>query len=255
MGTLRRTTVAASPLDNPAEVEAWPMRSASITAGGALLLMAALGPFGYLVAVEGLVTPGDAARTAADITASTGLFRFGILAMFGVVALDVVVAWALYRVFLPAGGALTGLAAAFRLVYAGVYLVAISHLVGVPGLLGSEDQHAVLGTEQVHAQALLRIETFADVFSAGLLLFGLHLLLIGYLAYRSGFVPRWLGALLAVAGLGYLFDSVASVLTGGGAPEVAGFTFIGELVLAVWLLAKAFTLPVPAHLRERGATR
>jgi hypothetical protein len=230
------------------------MRSASITAGGALLLMVVLGPFGYLVAVEGLVTPGDAARTAADITASAGLFRLGIVAMFGVVALDVVVAWALYRVFLPVCGGLTALAAAFRLVYAGVYLVAISHLLGVPGLLGSDDQHAVLGTEQVHAQALLRIETFADVFSAGLLLFGLHLLLIGHLAYRSGFVPRWLGVLLTVAGLGYLFDSVTVVLSGGAAPEVAGFTFIGELVLAVWLLAKAFTIPAPTHLLENGAT-
>jgi len=231
------------------------MRSAHITAGGALLLMAVLGPFGYLVAVEGLVTPGDAARTAADVTASAGLFRLGIVAMFGVVALDVVVAWALYRVFLPVSGGLAALAAAFRLVYAGVYLVAISHLVGVLGLLASEDQHVALGTEQVHAQALLRIEAFADVFSAGLLLFGLHLLLIGHLAYRSGFAPRWLGVLLTVAGLGYLFDSVAGVLSGGAVPEIAGFTFVGELVLAVWLLAKAFTIPTPAHLVENGATR
>lgn len=217
--------------------------------------MAVLGPFGYLVAVEGLVTPGDAARTAADITASAGLFRLGIVAMFAVVALDVVVAWALYRVFLPGCGSLTALAAAFRLVYAGVYLVAISQLVGVPGLLGSEDQHAALGTEQVHAQALLRIETFSDVFSAGLLLFGVHLLLIGHLAYRSGFLPRWLGVLLVVAGAGYLFDSVTAVLSGGSAPEVAGFTFVGEFVLAVWLLAKGFTARAPEPTFEDGEAR
>lgn len=61
--------------------------------------------------------------------------------------------------------------------------------------------------------------------------------------------------LLAVAGLGYLFDSVAGVLSGGAVPEVAGFTFVGELVLAVWLLAKAFTVPASAHLLENGATR
>lgn len=75
---------------------------ASTTAGIGLLLMAALAGFGNFVAVEGLVTPGDAARTATDITASEGLFRFGIATLFAVVALDVVVAWALYRVLLLA---------------------------------------------------------------------------------------------------------------------------------------------------------
>jgi hypothetical protein len=54
---------------------------------------------------------------------------------------------------------------------------------------------------------LAGITRFNDVWSAGLVLFGLHLLLIGYLAYRSTFVPRILGVLLAIAGLGYLFEA------------------------------------------------
>lgn len=68
------------------------------------------------------------------------------------------------------------------------------------------------------------------------MLFGLHLLVVAHLAYRSGYVPRVLAALVAVAGLGYAFDSVAAVLVGDGAPTIAVFTFPGEVLLAVWLL-------------------
>ena len=75
-----------------------PIRHASITAGAGILLIAVLAGFGKFVAVDGLVTPGDAPRTATDILASEGLFRLGVAALSVVVALDVVVAWALCRV-------------------------------------------------------------------------------------------------------------------------------------------------------------
>ena len=94
----------------------WSIRNASITAGVALLLMSVVAIFGNVVAVDGLVTEGDAARTATDIMTSQGLFRLGIVSLIVVVALDVVVAWALYRVFSPVNASLSMLAAAFRLV-------------------------------------------------------------------------------------------------------------------------------------------
>jgi hypothetical protein len=214
----------------------WSARRAAATAGIALLLMIVPALLGNFVAVEGLVTLGDAARTAADIAASEGWFRAGIVALFVVVVLDVVVAWALYRVFRPVGAGLSALAAAFRFVYAGVFAVAISRLAGVANLLGNDELVEVLGPQQVQAQALLAISAYREIWSAGLLLFGVHLLVLGYLAYRSGFVPRVLGALLAVAGFGYVFDSVASALVGDGAPAIAAFTFLGEVLLAVWLI-------------------
>ena len=61
--------------------------------------------------------------------------------------------------------------------------------------------------------------------AAALLLFGAHLLVIGYLACRSGHVPRVLGVLLAVAGLGYIVDSLAAVLVRGPWTDVSLFTF------------------------------
>ncbi|MQA15067.1 MAG: DUF4386 family protein [Pseudonocardiaceae bacterium] len=212
------------------------MRNASITAGVGLLLMSALAGFGKFIALDGLVTPGNAARTATAIMASDGLFRLGIVSLFLVVALDVVVAWALYRVFSPVNSAISMLAACFRLVFAGVFMVAIGQLVGVLRLLSDDGYLAVFSTDQLHARALLGVNAFGDIWDAGLVLFGLHLLVVGYLAYRSGYVPRFLGALLAIAGFGYAFDSLVAVLSASPSIKIGTFTFIGEFLLALWLV-------------------
>ena len=70
--------------------------------------------------------------------------------------------------------------------------------------------------------------------------FGLHLLVLGALAFRSGYVPRYLGALLSVAGLGYLVDGLGKTLSPSYGLSVAAFTFIGEVVLMLWLLIKGW---------------
>jgi Domain of unknown function (DUF4386) len=222
----------------------WSIRNASITAGVALLLMSVVAIFGKVVAVDGLVTEGDAARTATDIMASQGLFRLGIASLVVVIALDVVVAWALYRVFSPASKSLSMLAAALRLVYSGVFMVAIGQLLGVVRLLSDDGYRAVFGADQVDAQAMLGITAFNDIWHVSQFLFGLHLLLIGYLAYRSGYVPKVLGALLAIAGLGYATDSMGAVLSLGSWTDISSFTFLGEFLLALWLVIRARRIDV-----------
>jgi hypothetical protein len=85
----------------------------------------------------------------------------------------------------------------------------------------------------------LEITAFNDIWYVGQFLFGLHLLLIGYLTYRSGYVPRVLGALVAISGLGYAADSLGAVLSQGSWTDITAFTFIGEFLLALWLLIRA----------------
>ena len=98
-----------------------------------MMAMAGLAGFANLVVVQGLVTSGNAARTAQDITASEGMFRLAVVALYLVVVLDVVVAWALMRVFSPVNHEISRLSAWFRLAYAAVFLVAVSQLAGIPG--------------------------------------------------------------------------------------------------------------------------
>jgi hypothetical protein len=204
--------------------------------------MSALAGFALFGVVEAMTTPGDAARTAADISASEGMFRLGVLSLFAVVVLDVLVAWALFRVFSPVSRNVSRLAAWLRLAYAGVFLVAIAELAAVPRLLDGDGFAASLSEAERQDQALMALDTFHDVWMAGLVLFGAHLLVVGHLAWRSGYVPRVLGLLVAIAGAGYLADSLGFFLT-PDAPEVSGVTFVGEFLLGVWLLVRAHRIP------------
>jgi hypothetical protein len=211
-------------------------RRAALVAGASLMAMSALAGFGNLVVMEGLVTPGDAAKTAEDVMGSAGLFRLGVAGLYLAAVLDVVIAWALMRVFSPVDEDLSRLAAWLRLAYAAVFLVAISQLAGIPQLLDAPAYATVFTPEQLHGQALLKVDTFRDVWFAGLILFGAHLALTGYLAWRSGFVPRVIAALLVVAGAGYAFDSCVAVFTEAAPFAVSNVTFLGEFLLGLWLL-------------------
>lgn len=200
------------------------MRRASVTAGVALALMAVLGGFAALRIIHPMISAGDATAVAQQVAASSSLFRIGIACLITVVALDVVVAIALFTVFARTDPVVAAMATGFRLVYAAVYLVAISQLVQAVGLLDEP------------AQALRAIDAYTSIWDVGLILFGVHLLLIGSLAYRSGYLPKVFGVLVLIAGLGYLADGLGTVLRGDHAVGLGRFTFVGEVALIFWLL-------------------
>ena len=220
------------------------VRRSALVAGVATLVLAVLAGAANILVIEGLVTKDDAAKTASDVLASSGLFRFGLAALVVAVLLDVVVAWALLTFFEPVDKDLSRLAAWFRLSYAAVFAVAIGQLLGVLPLLAAAKPTAFT-MDQRHAQALVKIEDFQNIWHVGLVLFGVHLILIGYLAYRSGYVPRVLGVLLVIAGAGYLVDSFAGIFVANYAVNIAAVTFIGEALLMVWLLVKGRKVTPP----------
>lgn len=219
----------------------WPVRRASVVAGVGLAVMAVLSAFAVFGALGGLGTPGDAARATKALADSEVLFRWGVVSLFMVVVLDIIVAAALLEVFTPVNRSLSMLAAWFRIAYAAVFLIAISQLVGVLSTSGGTG--AMAG----------RVQAFDDIWHTGLVLFGIHLVLIGYLAYRSGFVHKIFGILLVVAGLGYLADSFGMVLLSGYSVSIAQFTFVGEVALIFWLLIRGSRLTVRGMTTEEAS--
>jgi hypothetical protein len=226
------TAASAHPINGNGRIDTpvQGLRSASTTAGIALLLVALLAGFGYLAVVDRLLVTGDAVQTAANIAASETLFRLAIASLLVVAVLDVVVALALFKVFEPVSSGLSTLAGTFRVAYAAIFVVAIAQLTGVLRLLPR--------AEELSAQVLSGVSAFEDIYSAGLVLFGFHLMLLGLLVWRAAYAPSFLGILLALAGLGYAVDSFGVVLFAGYALEVATFTFVGEAVLIFWLLLR-----------------
>lgn len=211
-------------------------RQAALVAGFGLLLMVILAPFAILFVFQSLIVPEDAAETANNIMASEGLFRIAIGSLIIVAILDVVVALGLYVVFKPVNKSLSLLAAWFRLVYAAIFAIALVNLFNGLELLGGADYLTVFEPDQLHAQVMLSINEFNNGWDIGLIIFGLHLLVLGYLVYKSGFFPRILGILVIIASLGYLIDSFGELLFPNNYNVViTGFTFIGEVLLIFWL--------------------
>ena len=81
-----------------------------------------------------------------------------------------------------------------------------------------------------------RINSFTNIWDAALVLFGLSLFVLAYLAYTSGSVPKLLGLLLAFAGFGYVLDPVIRVIVRGSSSDVSAITGMGEFVFALWLV-------------------
>lgn len=212
---------------------------AGLAAGIGLLTMAVLAGVANVGVIGPLVTEGNAAHTARDILAAEGSFRFAIAALAAVVILDVIVAWGLFEFFKGVQEGISRLAGWLRLAYSGVFAVAISELLGGLRLLTDGSGVKGFSVEQLQALALLKLNAFEDVWMLGLVLFGVHLGLVGYLAYRSGFVPRFVGAMLVIAGLGYLVDSFGRFAVPGYSFSASMFTFAGELLLGLWLVARA----------------
>ncbi len=80
----------------------------------------------------------------------------------------------------------------------------------------------------------------------------MHLLVLGYLVFKSGYIPRAIGVLVVIAALGYLIDSFGGFLSTGYNANVALFTFVGEVLLMVWLLWKGLRLRKLLPRSKRG---
>ena len=149
-----------------------------------------------------------------------------------------VVAWALYVLLKPVNKSLSVLAAWFRIVYAAIFAIALNNLMIVLQFLSGADYLKAFETNQLHVQVMLSFNAFTDGWNIGLIIFGLHLLVVGYLVFKSGYLPRFLGILVIIAGLGYLIDNLGKLLSANYNLSIAMFTFIGEVLLIFWLLWK-----------------
>jgi hypothetical protein len=187
-------------------------------------------------AFEGLVAEGDATATARNIVEHELRFRMLVGGFLVVAVLDVVVAWALYAFLRPVNRGIALLAAWLRVAYAAVFVAAVSSLVVAARLLTEASSPDAFGPRQLRAQAMTAVNEFQGAWDVALVVFGLHLLVLGYLALRSSHIPGLLGILVMVAGLGYLVDSFGGLLSKSYDANVAGFTFAGEALLMGWLL-------------------
>lgn len=209
-------------------------RRVALVAALGLLFMAVLAPFAQFGVLETLIVPADVAATITNLLASEGLFRAAIAAFLISAMLDIAVAWALYILLRPANETLALLVAWLRVAYAAVFAYALVNLLDVAKLLHGTTSAA--SSAQIQAQVASSIASFDNGWDLALAIFGVHLVGLGALLFRSVAFPKILGPLVALAGVGYLADSFGTILVPGYALTISVFTFIGEALLIIWLI-------------------
>ena len=217
-------------------------RTLARVAGLLYLVIFVCALFSELVVRQRLIEPGDAAATAEAIAGSEGLFRAGFLADLVAFSADVATGILIYVLLRPVSRTLALLATGFRLVQSAVLgMNLLNQLMAIvilddAGDLGAFDQG------QIDDLVLLSMSAHTYGYLIALVFFASHLLIIGYLVWRSGFLPRALGALLALAGVGYLADSLMFFLIpgyeGAASPLVLAPAIVAEAGLILWLLIK-----------------
>ena len=224
------------------------LRQAALIAGFGVLIMLFAAPFAESFVYPKLVIPGNIEETVRNMAANKGLFRAGIFSYLITFICDLLVAWAFYVLLTPVNRSLSLLTAWFRLVYTVIAFIGFLKLVTVYRILNTPDYLTVFGPDQLHAQVDLLLKSFRYEWSMGLVLFGIHLGLLGYLVYRSDYIPRILGILLAVAGLGWLIFELSPYLYSDTDLKFIMITFVGEPIFMVWLLVRGWKIQEPtAH--------
>jgi hypothetical protein len=213
-------------------------RHAALIAGFAYVTISMLALFANFLVRERLVDPDDAAATASNIVNSEALFRSGIAAFLIVFILDVVVAWALYVFFRRTSSEISLLAAWFRVVYAAVASTALLSLLVVLQLVDAAGYSTAFAVGQRNAQAMLFLDAYDYGWSIGLVIFGAHLLTLGFVIVKSDYAPTMMGTLVALAGLAYLVGNLARILL----PDYEDHQGLFLLLIAVFAIPAEFWL-------------
>ena len=212
------------------------INSTARLAGGLYLAMALFAGFGIMYVPSVLLVRGDAVTTSRNIMASEWLFRSGILSHLIAQIIFIFLVLALYRLLKTVNKDHAVLMVVLALLSIPMAFFNEVNQLAVLRLLSSADAGAFT-LSQLQAQAMLFLDMRESGILVTLVFWGLWLLPLGSLVLRSGFLPKLLGILLAIAGAGYLFDSGTQLLFPGFA-TISQFTFVGELLFPLWLLIK-----------------
>jgi hypothetical protein len=189
-----------------------------------------------------IIMPDDPAETAKNLVNSENLFRIGGIGGELVILLsEIVLSVLLYILLKPVNNTLSLLAAASRLVMTAVHGINLINYFFALLLAGGTGYAAAFETEQINSLVMLFLDAHGYGFTIGIAFLTLHVFILGYLIYKSGFFPKVLGILFIAAGVGYLIDSFAMLLssTYETTPTIITVLIaVGEIAFPLWLLIK-----------------
>ena len=219
-------------------------RNTARIAGFLYLLIVLCALFSMMYVPSKLIVWRDAATTAKNIMASELLFRFGIVGDSVVFVSEIALTVLLYILLKPVNKTLALVSAFSRLAMAVIQGINLLNLFFVLFLLSGAAYLTVFNADQLHALVMLFLNAHENGVYVWGVFFGFHLMVLGYLVFKSGFFPRMPGVLMMIGSLGYLMESYSNFLSvnNEAISTITSFflatSVIGEFSFMFWLLLK-----------------
>ncbi|PWU03758.1 MAG: DUF4386 domain-containing protein [Bacteroidetes bacterium] len=214
--------------------------------GIAYLVIIVFGLLGEMFVRNSLIVSGNAAATANNIAASSGLWRAGIAGDLIMHICDVILMVVFYVLLKPVNRNLALMAVLFNVVQTSVLVSNKMNLLMPTFLLNGAGYLKAYSLEQLQAYSYLFLRAHGYGFGVGLIFFGCTCVLLGYLIIKSGYFPKWIGVLMQIAGICYLFNSFSLILAPKFADQLFPFIllppFVGELSLCICLIVKGVNM-------------
>jgi hypothetical protein len=213
-----------------------PNRLARMT-GVLYLLVVGCGIISEILVKNVVSVPGDMAATVDQITAYGFVFRLGFVVLLARLVFLTLLVLALYKLFGPVNRDVAVVMVVFVLISNAVSMVSLVFEFSAPLLLTSSDYSTLFTTDQWLAQVQFFINMQVQGDTAAQIL-SLWVILLGFLLFKSGYLPKLLGILVMIAGVGYVADFLVFFLLPQLDVQIAGFAFLAEVAFPFWLLIK-----------------
>lgn len=211
-------------------------------AGFCYLVVIVAGLFSEVFVRQALIEANNALATANNIHASEMLFRWGIVSDLINFVIGLPAILIIYSLFKRTNKLLLQVAFGFVIVQTAIIAVNLLNQITPLLILSNDNYLNTFQPDQLASLALLSLNVQAQGYAIGLVFFGFYCLIVGYVIYKSGLVPKVLGILYSLAGLCYLINSFMMFLSKGFENPLFVYLaipiFIGELSLCLWLLIK-----------------
>jgi hypothetical protein len=211
------------------------------TTGFLYLILAAISAYSLVYIPSLFLVPGDVATTISNIAANNWLFRVGIVSNLLAFTVNILVVALLHKLLVPVHKGAALLMVVFILVGIAIAMLKELNQVAIL-LLSSAGYIAAFTAEQQQALVSLFLNLYEHGFLIAHVFFGLWLLPMGYLIYKSEYLPKFIGVFLIIACFGYLIDFILYFLFPTVNVHVSDFTFVGEVFLLLWLLIKGINV-------------
>lgn len=211
--------------------------------GIAYILIFISGFYANFAILESLIDLNNNEQTTLNIINSPIQFKQGLIGFLVMLISDVFLIWSLFKITEPTNKTLSYIASLFRGIHALFFAIALIKLFKVYSITFESKNSVELQTTVIDLLA-----KFDNLWTIGLLFFGAHLLVLGFLALKANYIPAIIGALLILAASGYSIDGFAKLYFDRYNDYQSYFEtivistgVIGELSFTIWLLVKGFS--------------